>query len=373
MQISVVWSCARLIAETIGTLPIVVYQGQRWGQRSRADRHWLTGLLKRPNPWMTAQEFKEGMTLALVLWGNGYARIHRNPRREPIALYPLRPEKMRVERRGPRGEQLFYLYQHESGPEEIIPADDMLHIKGFGDGWVGLSVLGYARAATGVAVSQDEYANKFFTNGGKQPGILTSSKNLTPDQRAQIREAFNDLVTESEDDLFVLPADLKFEQIAINPTDAEFLSQRRYSDTEIARFFRVPLFLVFETEKSTTWGTGLEQQNIGFWQYTLEPYITRWEQSIERRVLDREAASMFVEHNLRDLLRADSTTRAAYLGAMVNNGIMTRNEGREYEGLERVDDPEADKLTVQVSMSPLDLLGQAVTGKPPKEQITDED
>lgn len=362
MQVSAVWSCARLISETIGKLPITVFRGQRWGGRTRDDQHWLALLLRRPNPWMTGQEFKEGMTLGLVLWGNAYARIHRNDRGQPVSLYPMRPEKMRVERRGPRGEQVFYLYQHENNAEEVIPADNMLHVKGFGDGWVGLSPLGYARATTGAAVAQDDYANKFFTNGGKQPGILSSSKSLTPDQRAQVREAFGDLVRESDDDLFVLPADLSFTQIAINPTDAEFLQQRRYSDADIARFFRVPPHLIFDTEKNTTWGTGLEQQNLGFWQYTLEPIITRFEQTIERRVLGSEASAHFVEHDLRDLLRADSKTRAAYLGAMVNNGIMTRNEGRVLEGLERVDDPEADKLTVQVSMSPLDLLGQAVTG-----------
>ena len=307
--VSTVFSATRLIAEIVGTLPLeafTVTDGD--GVDPRADRrHWLNQLLRSPNQWMTCQEFKEQMTQGLVLWGNAYARIDRNSRGEPISLVPYRPDRMKVTREDLR---LRYFYAFDKGEEELN-ADDVLHLKGFGDGWVGYSVIGYARLAMGLAVAAEDYAAGFFANDGKSPGVLQLDQTLRPEQRELVRKNFGGLVGNDSERLFVLEGKMSFSPLGLPMTDAQFLEQRRFSVAEIARFFRVPLWLLMETEKSTSWGTGLSEQNLAFLQYTLEPYLTRWEQAISKRLIPvAQQSQVYAKHDVDALLRANPKVRA---------------------------------------------------------------
>lgn len=358
MQIAAVWSCIRLISETCASLPREVYRRKKSGTREKATDHWLSALIHEPNPMMTSQEYWEVVFMHIASWGNSYNLRDNIRYGERVKyLWPLRPEAMCVERDGFRA--LRYQYTMAgSGEVKDLAQPDVLHVKGFGsDGVIGLAPLAMARQALGLAVSADDYAGSFFANGGKPSGVLMIDKTLTKEQRQQVRKQFSPMAEGGANKLWVLEAASKYQPISIPPEDAQMLQTRQFQIAEIARFFRVPLFLLMEMEKSTSWGSGLEQQNIAFLTYTLRPYLTRVENSINRWLLtDAERDQYFVEHNVEGLLRADSKARAEFYSTMVQNGLMKRNEVRDKENLPPVEG--GDQLTAQTNLAPLDKLGQ---------------
>lgn len=359
MQISAVFSCVRLISECIGSLPLHVYRRRPDGQREAAPEHWLQDLLLEPNPFMTGQEWREAMAAQLATWGNGYSFTRRTDSGRPTELFPLRPQSMDVQRNGFDG--VVFDYSSESMPNKRWTDREVLHIRGFGqEGFKGLSPLGFARESLGLAVSAEEYGARFFANGGKPSGVAELDQVLKPEQRKAFKELLEDQVgrnaAESQG-VLLLEGGAKYRPISIPPEDAQMLGTRSFQIAEIARFFRVPLFLLMDETKNTSWGSGLEQQNLAFLTYTLRPYLVRMERSIARWLLSREERrEYFVEFNVEGLLRADSKARAEFYSAMVQNGLMSRNEVRSRENLPRVDG--ADELTAQVNLAPLSKLGQ---------------
>lgn len=357
LQISTVFSCIRLLTESIGSLPVCVYKRTANG-REKDDKHPVCRLLYEPNPFMTGQEFLESMAMQLVGWGNAYALIAKNDKGVPMEAWPLASSKMTVERVG--YERIIYRYNHERGPVEY-DSGKILHIKGFGgDGIIGLSPLSYAAQAVGLTVAAEKYSAAFFKNGGRPSGVLQVEKPLNPQQRKDIREKYAPLTggdVGNGNGLWVLDAFAKYQPISISPDDAQLLVTRQLQVAEIARIFRIPLFLLMEMEKSTSWGTGLEQQNLAFLTYTLRPYLTRIENAMDRWLFsEKERAQYYVEFNVEGLLRGDSTARATFYSTMVQNGLMTRNEVREKENM--APHAGADALTAQTNLAPVDMLGK---------------
>jgi len=353
MQISAVWSCARILTETVSSLPIAVYQRTPTG-RVKAEDHYLYDLLRvSPNSMMNPQEFREALQLSLVLWGNAYAFIERDNTGKPISITPLKPERMTPSREG--GEIVYYY--KTSGPDERYRQAQILHIKGMSiDGVAGLSPLAYARNTMGITASADRYASHSFNKKGRPSGVVTVDRVLTPAQRDALREIYNNIEAGGTE---ILEGGTKYNAIDIPPDDMQMLQSRQFQLGEIARIFRVPSYLINDTEKSTSWGTGIEQQNLGFLTYTIRPYLTRWETAIVHSLLSRtDRRKYFVEHNVEGLLRADSAARANFYSIMAQNGIMSRNEIRMKENLPPKDG--ADDLTVQVNLTPVaDLPGLA--------------
>lgn len=351
MKLSAVWSCARLISETVGSLPLGVFERTAEG-RDAIEKHYLYELLRvSPNDLMTPLEFREALTLQLSLYGNGYALIERLENGKPYSLTPLRPDCMTpVKEAG----TVTYHYQTTKG-EMIFAKESIFHLKGFSlDGLVGLSVLAYSRNAMGITVSADQFASKAFSSGGRPSGVLMVDSILRPEQREQLRKIYEN-ITVSDTGLWVLEGGTKYETIDIPPDDMQMLQSRQYQLGDIARFFRVPSFLINDTEKSTSWGSGIEQQNLGFLTYTLRPYLTRWESTISDALLSRgDRRKYFVEHSVEGLLRADSAARASFYSSASQNGWMSRNEIRKKENLPPVDG--GDDLTVQVNLVPVDQL-----------------
>lgn len=365
LQVSAVWSCVRLIAETVGSLPLGFYRTVEGGDRQPLERtHPVVELFaRRPNAMMTPQEFREAMTCQLALWGNGYARIEWVGER-PVALVPLMPEHVTPMR---LNGEVTYHYTTPRGVE-VLAKRSVFHLKGFGaDGVVGLSPLSYARNTLGLSVSADKAASKMFANGGRPGGVLMLDRFLDPKQRELVRELYSNLSATADNagKLWVLEGGMKYEGIGIPPDDMQMLESRAFQLSEIARFFRVPSHLINDTEKSTSWGTGIEQLNIGFLTYTLRPYLTRWEAVIRDALLspvDRQV--VVVEHNVEGLLRADSAARANLYSTMVQNGLMSRNEVRRLENLPKSSEANADALTVQTNLAPIDKLGQTAGPAP---------
>lgn len=355
LQLSTAWACVRILTENISTLPLNIYERKGDDEREQAKNHPLNYVLNRKaNKRQTPTEFRQTLLLNLILHGNAYARIERNVVGNVIALYPYSSEQ--VETKVLDDGTVVYK-RTVNGNVEIIAAENILHIKLFGNGLVGLSPLGYARVTMGIAAATDQYAGSFYANGAKPGGILMIDKVLTDTQREAIRKNFSTLTEGAENGnrLFVLEADMKYEQTSFNAEDSQMLKTRNFNVEDICRFFGVPSFLVNNTA-TTTWGSGIEQMMLGFYTLTIRPILKLIEDAINCALLsEKDQDKFYVEHNFESLLRADSKGRAEYYSQMTNNGIMTRAEARKKENLPYIEG--SDVLTAQVNLVPLNLLG----------------
>lgn len=368
LQVSAVWRCVNLIAEQVGNLPLLLYKTKGNGEdRERARKHPLYRVLRvQPNRYMSAIEFKSAMTSQLCLWGNAYARKELDSSGEVVGLTPLNAQSMRVE---PLADGTAAYYYQNGRNTLAFAQDSILHLKGFSlDGYVGLAPLAFARQTIGGILAAEDYMARFFDHDGKTPGVLTLDRNLTKDQRAEILKSFQGLVTRTMDErdrLNVLEFGSKYQPISIPPTDAQMLETRQFQVTEICRFYGVPEVLAMQTTNSTSWGTGIEQQNQGFLQYTLQPYLTRWEQAVSRQLLSQDdQLEYYAEHLVDALLRADSKARSEFYASAAQNGYMTRNEIRRAENLPALEG--GDFLTVQVNLAPLSSFEDSALPQQPQ-------
>lgn len=362
LQISTVWACIRLIATVTASLPLDVYE-VRGGRREKADiSNPLARLLQySPNQYMTALEFREAMTMQLVAYGNAYALIERNRSGDVISLMPLLSANMDVRLDETTGKRLIYRYKRDREYADFRQSE-IFHLKGFGfNGLVGLSPLAFNARAAGVAVCMEDQQRDFYANGAKSPQILMTGdgKVLTRDQRSQVEANFEEIAGGPvRKRLWILEAGFTTQAIGVSPQDAETLAARKFQVSELARFYGVPPHLVGDVERSTSWGTGIEQQNIGFLQYTLKPYLDRWEASIEKALIrPQDQGRLYAEHNIEGLLRGDSASRATYLSTMVNAGLITINEARKLDN--RPPLPGGDVATRQSQNVPITDLGAA--------------
>ena len=364
MQISTVWACIRLISTVTASLPLDVYQTKN-DQRTKVDNsHPLAKLLRfRPNNFMTALEFREAMTMQLCAYGNAYAHVVRNSVGDVISMVPLMSANMEV-RLSDNGKNIIYRYRRDTEYADFSQKE-IFHLKGFGfNGLTGLSPLAFSAKSAGVAIAMEDNQREFFANGAKSPQILmTDGKVLTKEQRGQLEENFKEIAGGPvKKRLWILESGFTTQPIGVSPLDSEILSARKFQVAELARFYGVPPHLVGDVDKTTSWGSGIEQQNLGFLQYTLKPYLDRWEYSIERwLVKESEQGIIHAEHNLDGLLRGDSTSRASFMQIMVNTGIRTVNEVRRLDNLPPL--PGGDVATRQSQNVPITDLG---TNKEPR-------
>jgi HK97 family phage portal protein len=358
MQISVVWSCVRLIAETIATLPLSIYERTRDGKRVASSHPLHFVVHDQPNDEVSASVFWEAMVAAMLLRGAGRAeKLMLGPRL--VGLRFLAPMRLSVTR-GVNGFKQ-YRYTEENGSQRIIPAERVWTVPGFSlDGKNGCSVISYAANVFGSAIASDQAAASTFERGLLPRVWFKFPKILTPAQRDQARDTIENRLSGAinASKPAILEADMEVGQLGILPKDAQLLESRAWSVEEICRWFRVPPHMVGHTGKSTSWGTGIEQQMIGFLTFTLAPWLKRIEQAIAKDLLSpADRARYYAHFVVEGLLRADSAGRATFYAAMVNNGLLTRDEVRELEDREPMGG-NAAVLTVQTSMAPLDTLGQ---------------
>ena len=343
MQMTAVYSCVRILSETVAGLPLHVYRYNDSGGKEKDLRHPLYRLLHdEPNPEMTSFAFRETLMSHLLLWGNAYAQIIRNARGEVIGLYPLMPNKMTVDR-DPNG-RLFYLYQRGSEDVPSIGSDswvhlapsDVLHIPGLGfDGLIGYSPIAMAKNAIGLAIATEEYGAKFFANGAAPSGVLEHPGTIKDPQR--VKESWNAVYQGSANahKIAVLEEGMKYTPIGISPEQAQFLETRKFQINEIARIFRVPPHMLADLEKSSF--SNIEQQSLEFVKYTLDPWLVRWEQSMCRVLLtESEKPRVFIRFNVEGLLRGDYASRMSGYATARQNGWMSANDIRALENLDRI-------------------------------------
>ena len=361
LQIAAVWACIERIATTIATLPLLVYEDipGKPGQRRLARDAYLFGLLHdSPNAFMTPAEFWIAVLLNLLLRGNGYARIERDAKGDPAALIPMSADQTQPVIL-PDGR---LVYEYRIGCDvAVLAAENMLHIKGIGNGVVGLSRLDYMRSTLDEARNAQSSANKLFATSGKPTGLLMIDAVLNKDQRVAVKERFAEMATGSTSRLFLLEANMKYQQLSLSPEDMELLATRQFTKQEIGTWFGVPSILINQTEGTTTLGSSAGEIIESYYKLTIRPLLVCIEQALRKRVMTAAQRSRYVAEFSQDaLLRASLKDRAEIYAKMVQNGLKTRNECRQLEN----DPPHegGDELTAQTNLAPLRLLGTVTPG-----------
>ena len=380
MQMTAVYSCVRILAEAVAGLPLHLYRYKEDGGKEKALDHPLYLLLHdEPNPEMSSFVFRETLMTHLLLWGNAYAQIIRNGRGEVMALYPLMPDRMAVDR-DDKG-QLYYEYTTSADDAPIskgsivrLKPSDVLHIPGLGfDGLVGYSPIAMAKNAIGLAIATEEYGSKFFANGAQPSGVLEHPGTIKDPQR--VRDSWMSQFggSANSNKIAVLEEGLKYTPISISPEQAQFLETRKFQINEIARIFRVPPHMVGDLEKSSF--SNIEQQSLEFVKYTLEPWLVRWEQSIQKTLFSAdEKKRYFVRFNVEGLLRGDYASRMNGYAVGRQNGWMSANDIRELENLDRIPAEEGgDLYLINGNMTKLKDAGIFAASGAGKEEGTDEE
>lgn len=369
LQISTVYACARLLAGTVSSLPLMVFKEDSRGNRKidRGSRLW-TILHDQPNAVMTASDFWQAMILQWALRGNAYAQIMRDSVGDVISLWPLSSDQMTVFSDKQTG-RLVYQYVRDSETYDLTP-DQVLHIKDIGTGILGFSKLEFMGSSVQEAMATQKYTMQNAQNFGRPSGILTVDHILDrkKGQADAVSRALGSFKSEFGK-LIVLEADMKFQQVALTPEQSQLLESRKYGVEEICRWFGVPPVLI-GASGATTWGSGIAEIVSGFHKFTLNPLLKSIEQALESRILrSEERGSVVIEFNLDAFFRGDLQSRYAAYATAVQNGFKTRNEVRALEN-----DPPisgGDTPTAQTNLAPLDKLGEVASSNAPQTPVGD--
>lgn len=364
LQLSTVWACVRLISNAIATMPLFVYERTETGGRETrrvAREHPLYALLHdSPNADMTAFEFRRCLSIRLLTWGNFYAHKTIGPRGKIVSLDPLDPALMTV-RRTLDG-AVTYVYADPRGQVEYSE-NDVWHVKGFSeDGLIGLSPIAIGARSMIAASNLANAGSKLFGDDLKPTAVLTRQEFLTKEQRAQLKDKIVDGIISATagGPIRLIEGGMTYQQLAISPQDAQMIEQSNASVEDLCRWFGVPPAKIGHGTAVSNWGTGREQQNLGFLQEVLDPDLVMIEQSIAKSLLTPvDRLRYFAEFGREGLLRMDSASRAAFYSTMTQNGIYTRNFCRTLENLEPL--AGGDELTVQSNLIPIEKLGEATT------------
>ena len=351
MQTTAVYACVRILAEAVASLPLHVYEYQDDGGKKLVYDHPLYYLLHdEPNPEMTSFVFRETLMSHLLIWGNAYAQIIRDGAGRVLGLYPLLPDKMEVQR-DDKG-NIYYVYSRNSDENPMfkeygnikLKAEDVLHIPGLGfDGLIGYSPIAMAKNAVGMTLACEEYGASFFANGANPGGVLEHPGVLK--DPSKVRESWNSVYrgVSNAHKIAVLEEGMKYQQIGIPPEEAQFLETRKFQINEIARLYRIPPHMVGDLDKSSF--SNIEQQSLEFVKYTLDPWVIRWEQSLQRSLLlPGEKGKYFIKLNVDGLLRGDYQSRMNGYAVGRQNGWFSANDIREMEDMNPIPDEEGGNL-----------------------------
>lgn len=364
MQTTAVYACVRILAETLAALPLQLYRFTPTGKERVYDHPLYHLLHDEPNPEMTSFIFRETLMSHLLIWGNAYAQIIRDRLGRVQGLYPLRPDKMTVSR--DENGQIYYIYTKTTDenpairPYGQVPLrkDEVLHIPGLGfDGLVGYSPIAMARNAVGMTMACEEYGASFFANGASPSGVLEHPGVLK--DPSKVRDSWNAVYQGSANahKVAVLEEGMKYQQIGIPPEEAQFLETRKFQLNEIARLYRIPPHMIGDLEKSSF--NNIEQQSMEFVKYTLDPWVIRWEQAMQKALfLPEEKKQYFLKFNVNGLMRGDYESRMTGYSIGRQNGWLSANDIREMEDMNPVPDEEGGNLyLVNGSMTKLKDAG----------------
>ena len=368
MKTSAVYACVTLIAKTIGSLPLKVYRRKADGESVEVPDTLPYYLLHdEPNPAMTSIVWRKFLVANLLLGGNAYAAIGRNQANQVIDLFPIHHNLVKPKRVNGRNQ---YVVDVGGGETETIDQSDMIHIPGPGfDGVKGMSIITWAaRQAVGLALATEQHGSKLFSNGARLGVVLKHPKTLSRDAQTRLKQQFDQQQGGLSNAFksMVLEEGLDVTNISMTSEDAQFLETRRFQVEDIARFFGVPPHMIGHTDKQTSWGTGVEQNTLGFLIFTILPFLSDFEQEFRRKLFPR--SPFYAQFKVQGLMRGDSKARSEYYSSGHQNGWLTTNEIRKAEDLPPV--PGGDSLFVQTNLAPMQQMlngGVPAPGKPRNE------
>ncbi len=342
MQIATVYACVRLLAESVAQLPLHLYRVTGDGKEKAIDHPLYRILNRQTNPEMTSFSFRETMMTHLLLWGNAYAQIIRDGKNGVLGLYPLLPENVEVDR--DESGKIFYIYHAytnevpgENNKDIYFRREEMLHIPGLGfNGLVGFSPIAMMKNCLGAAMAVEKYGSLFFRNGAQPIGVLSHPMSLKNPDR--IREDWKRIYgSNNAHNVAILEEGMSYKPISLPPEDSQFLSTREFDVEEICRIFRVPPHLVQDLKRSTF--NNIEHQGISYVQYTLMPWLERFEQAIIKDILiESEQDEYFPKFNVDGLLRGDYESRMRGYAIGFTNGFLSPNDIRRLENMDPIPD-----------------------------------
>jgi len=359
MRLTAVFACVRVLAWTMASLPLPVYRRLEPRGKERAHGHPLYAMLHdRPNPEQTSFTFRSVAMAHLLQWGNAYAEIVFDERTaQPEELWPIPPWKCKPERTS-RGNKVFVITLPD-GSERRVPGERMLHIMGLAtDGKKGLSPIGMAKESIGLGLAAEEFGARFFSQGANVGGVAEHPGSLSDEAFDRLQKSLSEKYEGlgKSHRLMLLEEGMKYQKVGIPPEEAQFIEVRKFQLEEIARLYNVPLHLLQHHEKATSWGSGIEQLNIGFVMHSVRPYLVNWEQEIQRKLFDGD--EYFAEFLIEGLLRGDIKSRYEAYTKGRQWGWLSANDVRELENQNPLPDEQGDIYLVPMNMVPADRLNE---------------
>ncbi len=339
LKYSAVWAAVNIISGAVGFLPLPVYQRTDKG-KEKVQSHPVYQLLHdRPNKYMNALTFRETLQAHVLLWGNGYAEIERNGAGRPVALWPITPNRVEVDVDRLQDNLLVWKVSHPKKPDVFVADENMLHISGLGfDGFIGYSVIDHARESIGLGLASEQFGSTFFGNGANVGNILETPNTLSEPAKKNLLQAIKDKYSgpSNAHKTMILEEGLVLKHPGVPPKDAQFLENRKFQVTDIARWFQIAPHKLGDLERATF--TNIEHQGIDFVVWTLGRWLKRWEHEVNFKLFSKaEQRTHFAEFLVDALLRGDTKTRNESYAIAVTNGWMNRNEVRERENMNRED------------------------------------
>ncbi|MFW6060923.1 MAG: phage portal protein, partial [Phycisphaeraceae bacterium] len=334
LRVPTVYACIRLLSQMIALLPLRVYEVDGEHETVHEDDPLDFLLHRSPNRWQTAYEFKQLIMGHLLLRGNAYVFVARAGG-EVHELVPLNPANMWLEQISDL--ELIYHYTRFDGAQIDFSQFEIMHLRGLStDGVVGLSPIAAAREAIGLAAQSEKHAAKLFANGARLGGVLSTEQALQQEAIERLRDQFERLYAgvENSHKTVVLEQGMQWTKVGMTAEEGQFIESRKFSRSEIAMFFGVPPHMLGDVDKSTSWGSGIEQQAIGFINNTLLPWIEAIQQAIWRDlIMPSGNSSRLAKFDTEPFTRGDFLTRQQGLEIMARNNVIDANEWRKREGM----------------------------------------
>lgn len=348
-----VFSCVKILSESIAQMPLSVKTKENNIKKDATDHPVYSLLHDEPNPEMHIFDYKRLKMVHLNLWGNAYSEIEFNGKMDPVGLWPIPP--WRCDPKRDNNKNLVYEVKLADNTIKTLQPWQIIHDKGLSvDGLKGMTPIGQAREAIGLAMAAEEYGARFFGSGSNVGGFIKHPDKLQKETFDKVRDSMQKKYAglANSHRLMFLDEGMEYQKVGIPPEDAQFLATRQFQVAEIARIYNVPLVLLQEHEKQTSWGTGVEQQVLAFIIFTINPYIISFEKEYDRKLIKKaERGIYYTKHNVEGLLRGDSQARADFYDKMIRSGIYTINDSRRKEDLDPIG-PAGDINWVPMNMMP---------------------
>ena len=364
MRVAAVFGCVRIISGAVATMPLALKRRVDARTRQDASDHSLWRVLrKRPNRWMTPSGFRRMMTAHVLLRGNAYALIVRSGNRV-VELIPLHPDRVRVVQADDLG--LVYTYTRKDGVQATLQQSEVFHLIGLTlDGVTGVSVIQHARESIGLALTAEKHGNTTFANGTVLGAVLKHPKTIGKEAQEALQASLDRYRgAENAGKTLILEEGMDWTPLGMTAEDAQYIETRKFTRSDIAMFFGVPPHMIGDTEKSTSWGTGIEQQSLGFVAYTLQDWLTAWEETIGRDLISED--DIYAKFNPAGLLRGDINSRYAAYSTARQWGWLSINDIRELENLNPIEN--GDDYLQPMNMEPAGTPAESASQKRVRKQ-----